>query len=218
MVVQEQTICRFPAIVLWRPTAELMQKNDRQKQSECKLKYHGSHPQDQIASVVQWCRYALGWKVKEEEWWTTIYAAFLLLEAKRPSFWGGQRFADLRAEIISLIRIERTGKLMLTITTVIRIDRNYFEEVAIWIADCWPLAGKDQCMTMNYYKISHSFTFALDSRYLHWQLYLLLVISDSFGTMAVILREVGKESSTQTGGSFYSDVRDGSNSVECAFW
>ncbi|MFN8289922.1 MAG: MG2 domain-containing protein [Chitinophagaceae bacterium] len=138
-----------------------------------------------------------------EEWWTTIYAAHFLLEAKKAGF-------DVDNSLLNTMLNYISNKLKNreTITYYYNRDQNRKiapKEVAYGLY-VLALAGRTNVPAMNYYKANTSLL-ALDSRYLLAAAYATAGDKRSFSTMLPSSFS-GEESVPQTGGSFYSDVRD----------
>jgi uncharacterized protein YfaS (alpha-2-macroglobulin family) len=139
----------------------------------------------------------------KEDWWTTIYAAHFLLEAKKAGF-------DVDNSLISTMLNYISNKLKNreTITYYYNRDQNKKiapKEVAYGLY-VLALAGRTNVPAMNYYKANTSLL-ALDSRYLLAAAYATAGDKRSF-TSLLPPSFSGEESVPQTGGSYYSDIRD----------
>lgn len=139
----------------------------------------------------------------KEDWWTTIYAAHFLLEARKAGF-------DVDNSLIEtmLNYINNRLKNKETITYYYNRDQNKKiapKEVAYGLY-VLTLAGRTNVPSMNYYK-ANSALLALDSRYLLAAAYATAGDRKSFAAMLPASFS-GEESVPQTGGSYYSDVRD----------
>ncbi len=139
----------------------------------------------------------------KEDWWTTIYSAHFLLEAKKAGF-------DVDNSLLNtmLNYINNKLKNKETITYYYNRDQNKKiapKEVAYGLY-VLALAGRTNVPAMNYYKANPAIL-ALDSRYLLAAAYATAGDKKSF---AAILPGSfsGELSVPQTGGSYYSDVRD----------
>jgi len=139
----------------------------------------------------------------KEDWWTTIYSAHFLLEAKKAGF-------DVDNSLLNtmLNYINNKLKNKETITYYYNRDQNKKiapKEVAYGLY-VLALAGRTNVPAMNYYKANPAIL-ALDSRYLLAAAYATAGDKKSF---AAILPGSfsGEQSVPQTGGSYYSDVRD----------
>lgn len=138
-----------------------------------------------------------------EDWWTTIYSAHFLLEAKKAGF-------DVDAGLLNtmLAYINNRLKNKELITYYYNRDQNKKiapKEVAYGLY-VLALAGKSNISAMNYYKAKPE-VLALDSRYLLATAYATAGDKKSF-TSLLPGSFVGEESVKQTGGSYYSAVRD----------
>jgi hypothetical protein len=139
----------------------------------------------------------------KEDWWTTIYAAHFLLEAKKAGF-------DVDNSLLETILNYINNKLKNkeTITYFYNRDQNKKiapKEVAYGLY-VLALAGRTNVPAMNYYKANTSML-ALDSRYLLAAAYATAGDRKSFTAMLPASFS-GEEYVPQTGGSYYSDVRD----------
>ncbi len=138
-----------------------------------------------------------------EDWWATIYAAHFLLEAKKAGF-------DMDNSLLEtmLNYINNRLKKKETINYYYNRDQNRKiapKEVAYGLY-VLALAGRTNVPAMNYYKANTSIL-ALDSRYLLSAAYATAGDKKSF-TVMLPVSFTGEESVAQTGGSYYSDVRD----------
>ena len=139
----------------------------------------------------------------KEDWWTTIYAAHFLLEAKKAGF-------DVDNSLLEtmLNYINNKLKNKETITYYYNRDQNKKiapKEVAYGLY-ILALAGRTNVPAMNYYK-ANTAILALDSRYLLAAAYATAGDRKSF-TALLPTSFIGEVSVAQTGGSYYSDVRD----------
>lgn len=138
-----------------------------------------------------------------ENWWTTIYAAHFLLEAKKAGF-------DVDNSLLETMLgyINNRLKNRELITYYYNRDKNRKiapKEVAYGLY-VLALAGRSNVPAMNYYKARPEIL-ALDSRYLLSAAYATAGDKKSFIAM-LPSSFAGEESVPQTGGSFYSDIRD----------
>ena len=138
-----------------------------------------------------------------EHWWSTVYAAHFLLEAKKAGF-------DVDNSLIETMLGYLNTRLRTreTINYYFNRDQNKMiapKEVAYSLY-VLALAGKSNVGSMNYYKANPQLL-ALDSRYLLSAAYAAAGDKKSFNAL-LPSAFAGEESVPQTGGSFYSDVRD----------
>ncbi len=139
----------------------------------------------------------------KEDWWCTIYAAHFLLEAKKAGFDVDNSLLETMLNYISNKLKNRE-----TITYYYNRDQNKKiapKEVAYGLY-VLALAGRTNVPAMNYYK-ANTAILALDSRYLLAAAYATGGDRNSFAAMLPSSFE-GEESVAQSGGSYYSDVRD----------
>lgn len=139
----------------------------------------------------------------KEDWWTTVYAAHFLSEAKKAGF---EVENSLLETMLNYINNKLKNKE--TITYYYNRDQNKKiapKEVAYGLY-VLAIAGRTNVPAMNYYKANQSIL-ALDSRYLLAAAYARAGDKRSFAAMLPSSFS-GEESVPQTGGSYYSDVRD----------
>lgn len=139
----------------------------------------------------------------EEHWWTTAYAAHFLIEARKAGFDVENSLLDpMLSYLINRLRSRET------ITYYYNRDQNKKiapKEVAYSLY-VLSLAGKPQVSVMNYYK-ANSVLLALDGKYLLSAAY--AAAGDKRSYAALLPNSFkGEESVQQTGGSFYSYLRD----------
>jgi uncharacterized protein YfaS (alpha-2-macroglobulin family) len=138
-----------------------------------------------------------------ENWWATVYAAHFLLEAKRAGF---DVDKNLLGTMLSYINNRLRKKEMISYY----YNRNQNKKIApkevIYGLYVLALAGQPNASTMNYYK-SNPQLLALDSKYLLAAAYALSGDKNSFKEF-LPTAFTGEESVAETGGSFYSDIRD----------
>ena len=138
-----------------------------------------------------------------EHWWSTVYAAHFLLEAKKAGF-------DVDNSLIETTLGYINGRLKSRETINYYYNRNQHKMIApkevAYGLYVLALAGKSNVSAMNYYKANPQLL-ALDSRYLLSAAYAAAGDKKSFNAL-LPQAFAGEESVPQTGGSFYSDVRD----------
>jgi len=139
----------------------------------------------------------------KEDWWTTIYAAHFLLEARKAGF-------DVDNSLLETMLNYVNNRLKNKETITYYYNRNQNRKIApkevAYSLYVLALAGRTNVPTMNYYKAKPEIL-ALDSRYLLSASYALAGDKRSFNSMLPGSFS-GEESVPQTGGSYYSDVRD----------
>ena len=138
-----------------------------------------------------------------EHWWATVYAAHFLLEARKAGF-------DVDNSLIETMLSYLANRLKTKETIVYYYNRNQNRKIApkevAYSLYVLSLAGRTQVSAMNYYKANPSLL-ALDGRYLLAAAYALAGDKRSFSSMLPSSFS-GEESDQQTGGSFYSALRD----------
>jgi uncharacterized protein YfaS (alpha-2-macroglobulin family) len=138
-----------------------------------------------------------------ENWWTTIYAAHFLIEAKKAGF---EVEDGLLGTMLNYINIRLRNKQ--TITYYYNRDHNKKiapKEVAYSLY-VLALARRANVAVMNYYKANPALL-SLDSKYLLSAAY---AIAGDYTKYVELLPGSfsGEESVPETGGSFYSPIRD----------
>lgn len=138
-----------------------------------------------------------------ENWWATVYAAHFLIEAKKAGF-------DVDNSLIETMLgyLAKRLKTRETISYYYNRDQNKKiapKEVAYSLY-VLSLAGRADVSAMNYYKANQQLL-ALDSKYLLSAAYAVSGDRRSFTQMLPTAFR-GEESVQQTGGSFYSALRD----------
>jgi len=138
-----------------------------------------------------------------EDWWATIYSAHFLLEAKKAGF---DVDNGLLETMLSYISSRLKNKELITYY----YNRNQNKKIApkevAYGLYVLAIAGRSNVPAMNYYKANQEIL-ALDSRYLLSAAYAMAGDKKSFAVMLPSSFS-GEESVAQTGGSYYSDVRD----------
>ncbi|MGZ8516522.1 MAG: alpha-2-macroglobulin family protein, partial [Chitinophagaceae bacterium] len=139
----------------------------------------------------------------KEDWWTTIYAAHFLLEARKAGF-------DTDNSLLETMLGYISNKLKNRQTITYFYNRTQNKKIApkevtygLYVLS---LAGRSNVPAMNYYKAKPEIL-AIDSRYLLSAAYATAGDKKSFTAM-LPSAFAGEESVPQTGGSYYSDIRD----------
>jgi uncharacterized protein YfaS (alpha-2-macroglobulin family) len=139
----------------------------------------------------------------EANWWTTIYAAHFLLEAKKAGF-------DVDPGLVETMLGYLSNRLKTKETINYYYNRNQNKKIApkevSYSLYVLALANRSQVPAMNYYKANPQLL-ALDSRYLLAAAYAVAGDKNAFrnflpGSFS------GELSNQETGGSFYSATRD----------
>jgi uncharacterized protein YfaS (alpha-2-macroglobulin family) len=139
----------------------------------------------------------------QEHWWTSIYAAHFLLEAAKAGY-------EVDSKLVDGLLVYINAKLKSKETITYYYNQKERKKIApkeiaygLYVLS---IAGRPNISVMNYYK-AHQELLSLDSRY-------LLSVAYATGGDKAKFRELlpasfsGEISSAQTGGSFYSDIRD----------
>jgi hypothetical protein len=139
----------------------------------------------------------------QEDWWATIYAAHFLLEAAKAGF-------EVDNSLLETVLGFINGKLKSRELVNYYYNRNQSRKIApkevAYGLYVLALAGKSNVPAMNYYKANQELL-ALDSKYLLSAAYAAAGDKKSFNAL-LPSAFAGEESVAQTGGSYYSDVRD----------
>jgi uncharacterized protein YfaS (alpha-2-macroglobulin family) len=138
-----------------------------------------------------------------EDWWTSIYGAHFLLEARKAGF-------DVDNSLLETLLAYLNGRLKNRSLINYYYNRDQNRKIApkevAYSLYVLALAGRSNVSSMNYYKANPAIL-ALDSRYLLSAAYAVAGDKRSFAEMLPGAFQ-GEESVPQTGGSFYSDIRD----------
>lgn len=138
-----------------------------------------------------------------EHWWSSVYAAHFLLEAKKAGF-------EVDDKLLQPIFTYLINKLRNKQTIDYWYNRDQRKKIApkevAYSLYVLALAGKPQVSSMNYYK-SNASLLSLDSKYLLSAAYAVAGDKKKFRELLPSSFS-GEESVPQTGGSFYSDIRD----------
>ncbi len=139
----------------------------------------------------------------KEDWWTSIYSAHFLLEARKAGF-------DVDNSLLETMLSYISNRLKNKETIIYYYNRTQNKKIApkevaygLYVLS---MAGRTNVPAMNYYKAKPEIL-ALDSRYLLSAAYATAGDKKSFVSL-LPSTFAGEESVPQTGGSYYSDVRD----------
>ncbi|HEX2532877.1 MAG TPA: MG2 domain-containing protein [Chitinophagaceae bacterium] len=139
----------------------------------------------------------------QEDWWTTAYAAHFLLEARKAGF-------DVENSLLETMLSYLANRMKHRETITYHYNRDQQKKIAPkevpYSLFVLSLAGRSSVSAMNYYK-GNPQLLALDGRYLLAASYAVAGDKRSFGSLLPSAFS-GEESVQQTGGSFYSPVRD----------
>ncbi len=139
-----------------------------------------------------------------EHWWTTVYAAHFLLEARKAGY-------DVDNSLLETMLSYLDNRLKTKSTIPYYYNRTQNRKIApkevAYSLYVLSLAARPQAGTMNYYKAAERSLLAIDSRYLLSAAY--AVAGDRRSATALLPSAfAGEESVQQTGGSLYSALRD----------
>ncbi|MBO9660569.1 MAG: hypothetical protein J7527_17235, partial [Chitinophagaceae bacterium] len=139
----------------------------------------------------------------KEDWWSTIYSAHFLLEARKAGF---DVDNSLIETMLNYINHRLKNKELITYYYNRDQQKKIAPKEVAYGLYVLALAGRTNIPAMNYYK-SNPAVLALDSRYLLSAAYAVAGDKKSF-TSILPGSFSGEESVAQTGGSYYSFVRD----------
>lgn len=138
-----------------------------------------------------------------EHWWSSVYAAHFLIEAKKAGF-------DVDEKLIQPLFTYLINHLRNRETITYYYNRDQKKKIApkevAYSLYVLAMAGKPQVSTMNYYKANPALL-SLDSRYMLSAAYAVAGDKKKFQEL-LPSSFAGEESVPETGGSFYSDIRD----------
>ncbi len=136
-------------------------------------------------------------------WWTTIYAAHFLVEAGKAGF-------DVDKTLLETMLGYIDGQFRDRKTIKYYYNRDQQKKIVpketIYGLYVLALAGKPNVPVMNYYKANPALL-SLDCKYLLAAAYAITGDRNAYRQF-LPTRFAGEESVAQTGGSFYSDIRD----------
>ncbi|RYY54030.1 MAG: alpha-2-macroglobulin family protein [Chitinophagaceae bacterium] len=139
----------------------------------------------------------------KEDWWSSVYAAHFLLEARKAGF-------EVETSLLETLLNYVNNKLRNRETISYYYNRDQQKKIApkevAYSLYVLALAGRSNVPAMNYYKAKPE-VLALDSRYLLSAAYAVAGDKKSFQAM-LPAKFAGEESVAQTGGSYYSAIRD----------
>ena len=139
----------------------------------------------------------------EEDWWATIYSAHFLLEARKAGFDVDNALIET---MLNYISNRLKNKELITYYYNRTQNKKIAPKEVAYGLYVLAIAGRSNVPAMNYYKAKPEIL-ALDSRYLLSVAY--AVAGDKKSFLAMLPTSFsGEESVPQTGGSYYSDVRD----------
>ena len=138
-----------------------------------------------------------------EHWWASVYAAHFLIEAQKAGY-------DVDKGLLETLLNYLNNKLRNRETIVYYYNQNQQKKIApkevAYSLYVLSLAGRPNISAMNYYKANTSLL-ALDCRYLLSAAYALAGDKNKFKELLPTSFS-GEVSVAQSGGSFYSDIRD----------
>jgi alpha-2-macroglobulin len=144
-----------------------------------------------------------------ENWWATIYAAHFLLEAQKAGF-------DVDKGLVETMLGYINSRLKNRETIMYYYNRDQNKKIApkevVYGLYVLALAGRPNVSVMNFYK-SNPALLSLDCKYLLSAAYALAGDKKSFREF-LPTQFAGEESVAQSGGSFYSDIRDESLALD----
>jgi alpha-2-macroglobulin len=203
----EQTVSiAFPQLY-YGDLADLMRPNSQAKASA------NSNIQEAIRKIKMRQLYSGAitlWDNEDtENWWASIYSAHFLIEAQKAGFEVDKGLLETL-----LVYINNTLKNRKTIPYF--YNRNQNRKIApkevVYGLYVLALSGRPNIGAMNYYRSNPSIL-CLDEKYLLAAAYALAGDKKSFSQF-LPSEYIGEESIAETGGSFYSDIRDESLALD----
>jgi len=144
-----------------------------------------------------------------ENWWATIYSAHFLIEAQKAGF-------DVDKGLLETMLGYINSRLKNRETITYYYNRDQNRKIApkevVYGLYVLALANRPNVSVMNYYK-SNPVLLSLDGKYMLSAAYALAGDKKSFREF-LPTQFAGEESLPQTGGSFYSDIRDESLALD----
>jgi uncharacterized protein YfaS (alpha-2-macroglobulin family) len=138
-----------------------------------------------------------------EHWWTSVYAAHFLIEAQKAGFEVDRSLLD---GILGYINNKLKRKETILYYYNQRQQKKIAPKEVAYSLYILALTGKSNVSVMNYYKANPAIL-SLDSKYLLSVSYAIAGDKESFKELLPASFS-GEVSLPQTGGSFYSDIRD----------
>jgi len=138
-----------------------------------------------------------------ENWWVTIYAAHFLLEAQKAGY---DVDKSLIETMLNFVNNSLKSKKLIPYFYNRNQNRKIVPKEVIYGLYVLAIAGRPNISVMNYYKSNPSLL-SLDCKYLLAAAYAAAGDQQSFKQF-LPTQFAGEESIAQSGGSFYSDIRD----------
>ncbi|HLP20516.1 MAG TPA: alpha-2-macroglobulin family protein, partial [Chitinophagales bacterium] len=138
-----------------------------------------------------------------ENWWASVYAAHFLQEAQKAGFEVDKSLLD---NLYQYLSNRLKNKESITYYYNGNLKKQIAPKEVAYSLYVLALAGKAQVSTMNYYK-QNTDMLALDSKYLLSAAYAIAGDKGKFKEM-LPGSFTGEVANKETGGSFYSDLRD----------
>ena len=139
----------------------------------------------------------------DAHWWASVYGAHFLLEAQKAGFEVDKKMIDAS---LSYLNNRLKSRQLITYYYNQNQEKKIAPKEVAYSLYVLSLAGKPNVATMNYYK-SNPQLLSLDSKYLLSAAYALAGDKEKFQQLLPNSFS-GEISVAQSGGSFYSDVRD----------
>ncbi|CAN5503564.1 hypothetical protein BH10BAC3_BH10BAC3_12230 [soil metagenome] len=138
-----------------------------------------------------------------ENWWTTVYAAHFIIEAQKAGF---STDKSLLETMLNYISNRLRNKTFITYTYNRTLQKKIAPKEVAYSLYVLSLAGRPNVSAMNYYKANQT-ELALDSKYLLSVAFAMAGDKNKY-TELLPTSFAGEEAVPETGGSFYSDIRD----------
>lgn len=138
-----------------------------------------------------------------ENWWTTVYAAHFLIEAQKAGYTYDK---SLLETMLNYISNRLRNKEVITYRYNRTLQKKIAPKEVAYSLYVLALAGRPNVSAMNYYKANQK-ELALDSKYLLSVAFAIAGDKNKY-TELLPVSFSGEEAVAETGGSFYSDIRD----------
>ena len=139
----------------------------------------------------------------EENWWVTAYVGHFMIECKKAGF---EIDEGMLGRLLGYLKMKLKSRETITYYYNRDLNKKIAPKEVVYSLYVMALAGKAENSTMSYYK-SNPQLLSLDSKYLMAAAY--FIAGDKTKYREILPSTfAGEESVTQSGGSFYSAIRD----------
>jgi alpha-2-macroglobulin len=138
-----------------------------------------------------------------EQWWTSVYAAHFLIEAQKAGY---DVDKGLLLTLLNYLNTKLRNRETIVYYFNLKEQKKIAPKEVAYSLYVLAMAGRPNVSVMNYYKANPALL-ALDSRYMLSAAYAVAGDKSRFNELLPAAFS-GEESVAQTGGSFYSPIRD----------